>query len=72
MPDGLQRFDRSLLRDRAYRLLRDAIVSGKPSPITYNSPKPKEITDEDKLIESYKIVVKPRDVVIIPVERVFQ
>lgn len=52
--------------------LRDAIVSGKPSPITYNSPKPKEITDEDKLIESYKIVVKPRDVVIIPVERVFQ
>ena len=52
--------------------LRDAILSGKPSPITYNSPKPKEITDEDKVIETYKINVKPEDVVIIPVEKVFE
>ena len=52
--------------------LRDAIISNKPSPITYNAPKPKEITDEDKTIEAYKIVVKPADVVIVPVEKVFQ
>ena len=52
--------------------LRDAIVSNKPSPITYNSPKPKEITDEDKVIESYKVNVKPEDVVIVPVEKVFE
>jgi zinc protease len=52
--------------------LRDAIVAGKPSPITYNSPKPKDITDEDKLIEAYKINVKPTDVVITPIEKVFQ
>ena len=52
--------------------LRDAIVNNKPSPITYNSPKPKEITDEDKVIEAYKINVKPEEVVIVPVERVFQ
>ena len=52
--------------------LREAIVSNKPSPITYNSPKPKEITDEDKVIEAYKINVKPEDVVIVPVEKVFQ
>jgi zinc protease len=52
--------------------LRAAIVSNRPSPITYNSPKPKEITDEDKLIENYKINVKAEDVVIVPVERVFQ
>lgn len=52
--------------------LREAIVSNKPSPITYNSPKPKEITDEDKVIETYKINVKPEDVVIVPVEKVFQ
>ena len=31
--------------------LRDAIASGKPSPITYNSPKPQEIMDEDKVIQ---------------------
>ncbi|MDX6385862.1 MAG: zinc protease [Blastocatellia bacterium] len=52
--------------------LREAILSNKPSPITYNAPKPKEITDEDKLIEAYKIVVKPADVTIVPVEKVFQ
>jgi zinc protease len=52
--------------------LRDAILSNKPSPITYNAPKPKEITDEDKVIEAYKIVVKPADVTIVPVEKVFQ
>ena len=52
--------------------LRDAVVSNRPSPITYNSPKPKEITDEDKVIEAYKINVKPDDVVIVPVEKVFE
>src|SRR5439155_3261184 len=52
--------------------LRDAILSNKPSPITYNAPKPKEITDEDKVIETYKIVVKPVDVIIVPADKVFQ
>ena len=52
--------------------LREAIINNRPSPITYNSPKPKEITDEDKLIEAYKINVKPEDVVIVPVEKVFE
>jgi zinc protease len=52
--------------------LRNAIITNKPSPITYNSPKPKEILDEDKVIENYKINVKAEDVVIVPVERVFQ
>jgi zinc protease len=52
--------------------LRDAILSNKPSPISYNAPKPKEITDEDKIIEQYKIVVKPGDVTIAPVDKVFQ
>ncbi len=52
--------------------LRDAIINNKPSPITYNAPKPKEITDEDKIIEGYKINVKTGDVVIVPVDRVFE
>ena len=52
--------------------LRDAIISNKPSPITYNSPKPKEITDEDKIIEAYKIDVKPENVVVVPVDKIFQ
>ena len=52
--------------------LRDAIISGKQSPITYNSAKPKEITDEDKVLEGYKINVKPEDVVIVKVDEVFK
>src|SRR5712691_11120982 len=52
--------------------LRDAILSNRPSPITYNAAKPKEITDEDKLIEVYRINLKPEDVVIVPVDKVFQ
>lgn len=52
--------------------LREAINANRPSPITYNSVKPKEIMDEDKLIERYLINVKPEDVVIVPVEKVFE
>ncbi|HKS28341.1 MAG TPA: pitrilysin family protein [Pyrinomonadaceae bacterium] len=52
--------------------LRSAILKGAPSPITYNSPKPKEITDEDKVIEAYKVNVRPESVVIVPIDRVFQ
>jgi zinc protease len=52
--------------------LRDAILGNRPSPISYNSPKPKEITDEDKVIENYKVNVKVGDVVIVPVAKVFE
>jgi zinc protease len=52
--------------------LRDAITANGTSSIKYNSPKPQEIIDEDKIIENYKINVKPEDVVVIPVDKVFQ
>jgi zinc protease len=52
--------------------LRDAITSNRPSPIKYTAAKPPEILEEDKLIQEYRINVRPEDVVIVPVERVFQ
>jgi zinc protease len=52
--------------------LRDAIIANKPSPITYNSPKPQTIMDEDKVIQTYPIDVKAENVRIVPVEQVFQ
>jgi zinc protease len=52
--------------------LRDALVKGTPSPITYNSPKPEDILAEDKIIEKYKVNVSPAQVVIVPVDKVFQ
>jgi zinc protease len=50
----------------------DAVAKNTPSPITYNSPKPKEIADEDAIIQTYRINVKPEDVSVVPVERAFQ
>jgi zinc protease len=52
--------------------LRDSIVKGEPSPITYNSPKPDEIVAEDKTIEKYPIPTKPEWVEILPIDRVFE
>jgi len=52
--------------------LRDDIAANKPSPIKYNSPKPKEITDEDKKIESFPIPLKAENIKVQPVDRVFQ
>ena len=52
--------------------IRDAIVQNTPSPITYNSPKPKEIMDEDKIIQAYKVNLKPEDITVLPAQQVFQ
>jgi zinc protease len=52
--------------------LRDAIINNKLSHIDYNSPKPQEIMDEDKVIEVFKINVKPEDVTVVPAEKIFQ
>jgi len=52
--------------------LRDAIVDNKPSPITYNSPKPPEILEEDKTIMAYPVNVRKERVRVVPVEQVFQ
>ena len=51
---------------------KEAAVSNKPSPISYATPPPKEILDEDKLIESYKLNFNPKRVEVVPVDRVFQ
>ncbi len=52
--------------------LRDAIVNNTPATISYASPKGKEITDEDQIIFTYPIPVKAADVMITPIERVFE
>ncbi|HKY32359.1 MAG TPA: insulinase family protein [Candidatus Polarisedimenticolia bacterium] len=52
--------------------LRDAVVSNAPSPAAYNSPKPAEVMEEDKVIQSFPLGVAAGDVVIVPVEEVFE
>ncbi len=79
--DDVNRAIRQYLKSDAPRIvivtkdaagLRDAIVSNRPSPITYNAPKPKDILDEDKIIENYRISVKASDVVIVPADKMFE
>ena len=52
--------------------LKEAIVSGKPTPISYNSPKPDDIIAEDKVIEKYSIPTKPEWVTVVPADSVFK
>ncbi|HEY3162310.1 MAG TPA: pitrilysin family protein [Vicinamibacterales bacterium] len=51
---------------------QDAVAKNTPSPITYNSPKLKDIMDEDAVIQAYRINAKPADVTVVPVEKVFE
>ena len=51
---------------------QDAVAKNTPSPITYNSAKPKDIVDEDAVIQAYRINVKGADVTVMPVEKVFE
>jgi zinc protease len=51
--------------------LRNALVSDAPSPITYDSPKPPEIVEEDRLLMNKKLGIRPENVRITPVAEVF-
>ncbi len=50
--------------------LRDQLLSDQPSSIKYDAPKP-ELAEEDKVIGSYKLNIKPENVKITPVDAVF-
>lgn len=52
--------------------LRSKLASGEASPMTYNSPKPEEIMKEDKIVEKWPIDLRPGDIQIVPVEKIFE
>lgn len=51
--------------------LKETLLSGKPTPIAYNSPKPEELLAEDKIIEKYSIPVAAGQITVTPVTDVF-
>lgn len=51
---------------------RKAALEGRPSPITYAAEMPKDVLEEDKKIETYKLNLNPKAVKIVPVNEVFQ
>ena len=52
--------------------LRLKLLSGEATPIQYNSPKPQEIMDEDKVVERWPVGLKAQDVRMVPVDSVFE
>lgn len=52
--------------------LKRQLSSDDASPMTYNSPKAKEITDEDKTVIKFPLGLKAQDIKVIPASEVFQ
>jgi zinc protease len=53
--------------------LKAALASNAPSPVRYANPNmPKEVLDEDRIIQAYALDVKPEAVRIAPAAEFFQ
>ena len=50
---------------------RQALVNDTPSPITYATPKPAEVLDEDKAIQVFPLAVNPDRIRIVTVDDLF-
>ncbi len=51
--------------------LQKALVNDDPSPMTYDTPRPQEVIEEDKEIETYALDIKPENVKIMDVDEMF-
>src|SRR5262249_13424051 len=51
--------------------LRDAIVANAPSPITYNAPKPPDVLEEDKVIQTFPLDIPADRAVVVGIDEVF-
>src|SRR5204863_3077359 len=52
--------------------LKKKLSGNQLSPMTYNSPKPEEVTEEDKIVERWRIGLKPESIQIVPVATIFE
>jgi zinc protease len=52
--------------------LKNELTGDEASPMTYNAPKPAEITEEDKIVEKFPLHLRPEDVTVVPVGQVFE
>jgi zinc protease len=52
--------------------LKKQLLSEDASPMAYNSPKPEDILAEDKIVEKYPLGLRPEDVSVVPVDRIFE
>ena len=52
--------------------LREQLLQNASSPIKYDAEKPRELLDEDKIIQDYKLLLKPDRVIVRDIEDVFR
>jgi zinc protease len=52
--------------------LKNELINNTPSPITYRTPKPAEVLEEDKIIQVFPLAVKPGNIAILPLDEVFK
>lgn len=52
--------------------LADRLAAGAPSPITYATPKPQSVLDEDKVIAAYPLAIDRKAIRVVPVDRMFE
>ncbi|MFN7995012.1 MAG: pitrilysin family protein [Bryobacteraceae bacterium] len=51
---------------------KQQLLDAGPSPMTYNSAKPQDILDEDKVVENWNLNLRPEDIQVVPVDKVFE
>jgi zinc protease len=49
-----------------------ALTGTGATPIQYNSPKPQDVLDEDKIVERWPLHLRKEDVTVVPVDSVFE
>jgi zinc protease len=52
--------------------LKMQLTGDQPSPMTYNSPKPAEIVEEDRVVEKFPLHLAAEDVQVVPADQVFE
>jgi zinc protease len=52
--------------------LKSKLASNAVSPMTYNSPKPAQVMEEDRIVERWRIDLKPESIRIVPVNTIFE
>jgi zinc protease len=57
--------------NHAEDLKRQLLADAAP-PLPYNSPKPNDVLEEDKLVQNWKLGLRAEDIVIVPATQVFE
>ncbi len=52
--------------------LKRQLLADESLPMPYNSPKPPAVLEEDKLVQKWSLGLRPQDIEVIPVGKVFE